>query len=221
MQLIHGVNIYEGFPYDKIPYKMHTWPQVYNPIFEAIISQIEPRVIIEIGTWLGGSALTMAEICKELDLDTTIICVDTWLGGYGEIKEGKYKELMYMKNGYPGLYWQFLANVLHRGLDNMIVPIANTSSIGARIIKDCGLKADIIFVDGSHLEEDVYRDMKDYYPLLRDENSQMFGDDLHSEPIERAVKRFCKDSNMSYCNIGNHFWTLEKSDDSDSDSSKE
>ncbi len=222
MQLIHGENVYENFPWEKIPYRMHTWPQSSAPIFEAIITEVKPKIIIEVGSWLGGSAINMAEICKEQEMnDTTIICVDTWLGGYGEISDPESKKHLFMRNGSCGIYWQFLANVCQKGHQDMIVPIQNTSIIGSKLIEDAGLKADVIFIDGSHLEEDVYSDMRAYHALLRDENSQMFGDDLHSPPVEKAVERFCKDFDLEYCNIGDHFWTVEKSDDSDSDADKE
>jgi hypothetical protein len=213
MQLIHGTDVYEGL--NSTP-MMHTWGQVNHHIFEAIISKVKPKLIIEIGTWLGGSAIRMADICKELKLDCTIICVDTWLGGYGELKSKDANQLRKV-NGWPHMYYTFLANVVEAGHQDMIVPFPNTSTIACKFIEDYGLKADVIYVDGSHLEEDVYRDLVQYTPLLRNKNSQMFGDDLHSPPIERAVSGFCEGSEYQYCNIDNHFWTLELADDADSD----
>src|ERR1035437_5216555 len=45
-----------------------------------IVEKVEPQIIIEDGSFLGQSAITMAKPCKNQGLQTTIFCVDTWLG---------------------------------------------------------------------------------------------------------------------------------------------
>ena len=50
-------------------------------IFPALIKQLKPSLIIEVGSWMGLSAANMATSCKALGLnDTAVVCVDTWLG---------------------------------------------------------------------------------------------------------------------------------------------
>jgi len=58
---------------------MVTWNSEL-PIFEELIKRNEPKRIIEVGSWLGGSAIRMAQICRDLGYDAKIICIDTWLG---------------------------------------------------------------------------------------------------------------------------------------------
>ena len=45
-------------------------------IFDALSGLVEPKIILEIGSWEGASTIAWANSCK----DSTIICVDTWLG---------------------------------------------------------------------------------------------------------------------------------------------
>src|ERR1019366_3995841 len=85
-----------------------------DPLFEIFIRQIKPKVIIEVGIWKGQSAITMAEACRTHRLDCVIICVDTWLGSEEHILKCR-KELR-PANGFPMLYYQFLSNVVHRGV---------------------------------------------------------------------------------------------------------
>lgn len=51
-----------------------------SPIFKYIINQVKPKLIVEVGSWMGQSACTMAAALKELNLDAAVICIDTWLG---------------------------------------------------------------------------------------------------------------------------------------------
>jgi hypothetical protein len=69
----------------------------------------------------------------------------------------------YWKHGYSTLYYQFLANVMHEGLPDYIVPVPTTSAICARWLQAQNLVSDIAYIDASHDEDDVYDDMKGYW----------------------------------------------------------
>lgn len=45
-------------------------------IYQQLIQDIKPKTIIEFGTYEGGSALWMKDVCKSLLLDTKIITID-------------------------------------------------------------------------------------------------------------------------------------------------
>ena len=66
-----------------------------------------------------------------------------------------------------GLYYQFLANICHKGVQDWIVPIPTTSTIGARWLEYHKLQADLVYVDASHDEDDVYDDLKNYWKVLK------------------------------------------------------
>ena len=184
---------YEGFDYKAVKRDMQGWGS-YHPVFEAAIKAIRPKLIVEVGTWKGASAIHMADLCKKLDLDTKILCIDTWLGTIESYTWRKKEPLIYnalnLKNGYPSLYYQFLANVCHTGFQDRILPLAQTSLIGARILHELGIKPDMIYVDGSHDYSDVKADLAAYFPLLR-KGGLMLGDDFESwGGVTRAVREF-------------------------------
>src|SRR5690606_34665652 len=126
--------------------------------------------------------LHMAEHLKRLDLDAAVLCVDTWLGGleHWEYRDNeKWGIGQYCDHGYPKLYYQFLANVLHAQLQDYIVPLPTASSVAARYLKRAGVVADVIYIDASHEEDDVYQDLVQYWDLLSSQGI-LFGDDWHS-----------------------------------------
>jgi cephalosporin hydroxylase len=45
-------------------------------IYQQLIQDIKPKTIIEFGTYDGGSALWMKDLCKSLSLDTKVITID-------------------------------------------------------------------------------------------------------------------------------------------------
>lgn len=161
----------------------------HSPIFRALVEETRPRIVFEVGTWLGASAINMAEAARDMGLKTKVYCVDTWLGAeefWNKYSHTSERDLL-LKNGYPQTYFKFLANVVEHGLQNFIVPVPNTSHIGAMILAHRRLKADLIYIDGSHDYEDVRGDIRDYMPLLN-EGGVMFGDDFGLGGVRRAVE---------------------------------
>ena len=162
-------------------------------------------MIVEVGTWKSASAVFFAQLMKDRGIDGAVICVDTWLGGFHSmpIRENKpniepgWEIEKYYKNGYPTLYYQFLANVVRKGLADYVVPIANTSVIAARWLAHHRIGADVIYVDGSHDEDDVYRDLLEYWKLLN-YNGVICGDDFKAcwYGVIAAVNRFAREHDL-------------------------
>jgi len=191
MKLLHSKNPYEDFDFRSYPFDAHGW-QSHTPAFRTLITQTKPRLIIEVGTWKGASALEMAARICELGLPTEIVCVDTWLGALefwtNQNDPTRYLSLQ-LKHGYPTVYYQFLANVCHQGFQERIIPFPQTSFIASLWFMHHGITADMIYIDASHEEKDVYEDLNQYWNILS-ENGVIFGDDYTWEGVRRAVNRF-------------------------------
>ena len=201
--------IYENL--EILPKKLYGW-QSEHAIFAKVIEMVKPSVIIEVGTWVGASAIHMAKECKKRNLSTKIYCVDTWLGAeefWTRFAHTEERSLC-LKNGYPTIYYQFLSNVVHEGMQDVILPFPNTSTAGAKYFQFKNIKADLIYVDGSHLEEDVYSDMKNYYPILND-GGIIFGDDYtpYWDSVRRAVSRFCNDFSLKFFVEDEKWWIVK------------
>jgi predicted O-methyltransferase YrrM len=191
---------------ELLPYDCQGWGGTL-PIFSELISTVKPRLIIEVGSWKGQSAITMAKTVKELKLDCKIICVDTWLGAleFWDWEKHTPERNLLQKNGYPQIYYQFLSNVVHDNVQDIITPFPNTSSIAARYFKNQKVTADLIYIDASHDEEDVYLDIQNYIGLLSP-HGIIFGDDyIGWDGVNKAVNRFIKDHNKKLETSGIHW----------------
>jgi len=195
MQLsdLHAIN-----PYDRLNLKAHPadvrgWGSD-APIFAELIGRIAPRLIIEVGTWKGASAIHMADTCKRIGMPATIVCIDTWLGAvefWDDQQDDERYQSLRLRHGYPRVYYTFLANVVRAGHQDTIIPFPTTSLIGARWLAKRQVQADLIYLDASHDEDDVLADMRAYWPLLRP-GGVLFGDDrLTFLDVDRALSTFC------------------------------
>jgi predicted O-methyltransferase YrrM len=181
-------NPYTGFEAEKFPVDTQGWNS-NHPFFESIIAGLRPARIIEVGTWKGGSAINMAKQCRALGLETEIICIDTWLGASEHVLFQEFRRSLNYKNGYPQLYYTFMANVLAEGLENVITPFPMASLNAAVILKTLNIKADFIYIDAAHEYELAYADAAAFWPLLGD-NGLMLFDDYGYSGVTKAVCRF-------------------------------
>lgn len=210
MSMIHGRNPYDGFVPETASLDGVVLDSGANVgSLQRLVSENRPRVIIEIGSWRGSSAINMA---RKIDADGVIVCVDTWLGSIDFIEDhghSRYHQLR-LKNGYPQVYFTFLSNVINSGQHDKIVPFPNTSSTAYRKLMQCDVKADMVYVDGSHEEEDVYDDISNYWNLLRDPAASiMVGDDYGShDGVRVAVNRFAEEKGLDIESIDG-LWRLK------------
>lgn len=204
-----------GTPYAGFPYQSYELDLQGNPapaVLRPLITSLHPQVIVEVGSWKGDSALHMGELVHELSLDAAVVCVDTWLGSLehltGAVQGWDLRP--YLRHGYPTLYYQFLANVMHRRCEDVIIPLANTSGNAARWLIRQQITADLIYVDGSHEEDDVYRDVCEFWRLLRP-GGAMAGDDWHAywPGVICGVSRFAREQDLSV-QTREQQWVLEK-----------
>jgi len=213
MRAIHPVNPYQGFDTAGFRYDVQGWNSE-RQVFKDLIDQVCPQLIIEIGSWKGASAIFMGEHLRQKNSSCLILCVDTWLGGLDSCpapkNSSRYTALKH-KQGYPTLYYQFLFNVIDRRLTDRIIPFPQTSSIASRWLKQNRVEADLIYIDGSHDEEDVYLDLVHYLELVK-KGGVLFGDDYRDAAtgVKAAVDRFAGERSLAVAMKEDQFWMISK-----------
>ena len=186
---LYEKNPYDGFSED-LKLDIQGWGTNKSTL-NGLIDEIKPYLIIEVGTWKGQSAINMANHVKKTGMDCKIVCVDTWLGSLEHIRT------MPLKNGYSTLYYQFLFNVKETENTDIIIPFPNTSAVAFQWFEKNNIKADIVYIDGSHNYEDVYYDITHYYKLVRG-GGILCGDDFKWRGVEMAVNHFCNYDDGKY-----------------------
>ena len=132
---------------------------------------------VEVGSFLGKSAVFMAvEIInsgKRIKFD----CIDHWKGS----EEHYDNENIDTEN----LYEKFLENI--QPVKGVINPVRAESVVASKLYKPNSL--DFIFIDASHDERSVREDLTYWMPRLK-ENGMIAGDDIDNEGVVNAVKWF-------------------------------
>lgn len=160
--------------------------------FEEVVTQLRPSLIVEIGTWIGGSAMWMGEAVKKLNLDTEIVCIDTFLGSvehWGDVSKFNFK------NGRPNIYQQFLSNIIHQEMTDIITPFPIDSHNGLLFLKKNNIQADLIYVDGAHDYDSVCQDLVGAAQILKP-GGWILGDDYMHPPVRRAVNYIFGENNV-------------------------
>ena len=163
-----------------------------HPVFEKVITIVRPKLIIEVGSWKGRSALAMADIVKRDRVDAEIVCVDTWLGSpehWLKVQQEWYTSLQIL-NGFPRLYQTFLANVVSQRQCDVITPFPSTSENAALILDRLNIRADVCYIDAAHEYASVMRDLEAYWMLLAGDGV-LIGDDYgHWPGVTQAAQDF-------------------------------
>ncbi|WP_287284350.1 class I SAM-dependent methyltransferase, partial [Okeania sp. SIO2G4] len=198
---IYVENPYNGFDFKQYKMDLQGWNGKHK-VFAEMIPTVNPKIIIEVGVWKGQATVHMAEIATKADPKAIVISVDTWLGSPEHWNPQRPDNIflsLQLKHGYPGMYYQFLANVMWKGLENNIIPLPQTSTNAAIILKRLGVKADLIHIDAGHEFESVYLDLVNYWDLLT-EGGVLIGDDfIPGWPgVKSAVEQFCSERNLKF-----------------------
>jgi len=215
MKLIHGYDVYHNFDFHKYRHRVHGW-NVNPDLYEMLITRIKPKVIIELGSWLGASAISMAKIIQNLGYDTKIICIDTWLGSleFIGLHDADWQRTLMSTYGYPDVYRQFLSNILYEEVSDIIIPFPNTFEHACGWLTSKHIKTGLIYSDGHNSMDSVYNDLTYAWPLL-DNNGIVFGDDLKNigwPGIKMGLNKFCINYDTKYSEIDKHpdFWMIKK-----------
>ncbi|NGX31278.1 MAG: hypothetical protein K940chlam8_00644 [Chlamydiae bacterium] len=184
-------------PYRSInvlPFDGHGWFASANQRnLQRFIATKDPKVIVELGSWLGTSTRFMAKLIAD---DAVVYAVDHWLGNIQIDHQPQHAKK------YPELFQLFLSNVIHENLTHKIVPVRMKTSEAAKALN---VKADLIYIDAAHEEESVFTDIMDWFPKLK-EDGIMCGDDWTWDSVRKAVFRANEQLHLKVCHEGNFWW---------------
>lgn len=156
--LFKGKSPYEAIDPASVPDDCKGWGSE-DPFLEEIIRTVRPSTVLEIGSWKGGSAIHMARCARREGIATEIICADPHVGSPGLWLANP--EAMYTTpTGECGTYTIMLANIKRAELTDLITPFRATSSVVTSVMRQQGLCADLIYIDGSHDAIDVEADLR-------------------------------------------------------------
>lgn len=204
--------LYDGFV--PLPMDVAGWVRDAS-VLESFVREVRPRVIVEVGSWKGASTIVLGQAAKRLGLDCKIYCIDTWLGGIEFWTDKAHKpdcDLM-LQHGYPQAHRQFLSNIVHAGLQDLVIPLPMTSSIGVSWLAFNAIRPDLVYIDGSHDYFDVFDDVRKYYWRAKP-GAVIFGDDYGNseyESVRNGVDDAARVLGRKVTTRGNGwYWAIKK-----------
>ena len=132
---------------------------------------------VEVGAFLGRSAVFMAVEIINSGKNIKFDCVDHWEGS----EEHNDNDEVNLER----LYEDFLENI--KPVKGVINPVRGNSIEVSKLYKPNSL--DFVFIDASHDEDTVKADLAYWMPRVK-EDGVIAGDDLNNEGVANAVKWF-------------------------------
>lgn len=162
-----------------------------QPLFGDICRLVKPSSVLEIGSWMGASSIAWAEAAKDLQPQSVVYCVDTWLGSVEHFlsscgEEWNLDKLSLSDYG-PTFFDDFLRNVWDSGLQDRIVPFRAASSSALPFFAQQGLAFDVVYVDGAH---DTHSVLSDVAGALKVTSKQglVCGDDFGWRSVRNGLR---------------------------------
>lgn len=178
----------EVLPFNTLSFYMNV-SQMQN-----LLKETQPKVVVELGSWLGASTRHIAQILPE---ESIVYAVDSWQG-----------EAPKLLKDSPPLYDQFLSNVIHAGLTHKIFPLRMSTLEAIKVFEREGIQPDLIYIDPSHIENDLYQELQAYFPLIKGRGI-LCGDDWLWEAFKSVIEQFANENNL-HVEASHNFWVLRE-----------
>jgi hypothetical protein len=173
MEKLYGNDVWAGFSPRAGKSKVQGW-NGNHPSLSRLASSPGPKIVADVGVWKGQSTINMAKAMKQKRIDGVVIAIDTFLGSPEHWAPGQ--NLFERDHGLPDLYWTFLSNVISEGVADYVIPMPQTSTTAASVLKKLEISINIAHVDAAHEYREVLQDADDYWAIIQD-GGYIIGDD--------------------------------------------
>uniref|UniRef100_A0ACD5XU19 Uncharacterized protein n=1 Tax=Avena sativa TaxID=4498 RepID=A0ACD5XU19_AVESA len=192
-KLFDGESPYASFPPAHTEALLH--PAAARPrgwgstgaVFADLIEEVRPDTIVELGAFLGASALHMAAVARNLSLSPAILCVDDFRG-WPAFRGRFRRDVPAQRHGDALLLPQFMANVVAAGAADRVLPLPFSTASTLAALCRWGVYADLIEVDAGHDFHSAWADINLAWAVLRP-GGVMFGHDYFTAADDRGVRR--------------------------------
>lgn len=216
-KLFDGESPYASFPPEHTAALLH--PASARPrgwgstgaVFAELIEEVRPDTIVELGAFLGASALHMAAVARNLSLSPAILCIDDFRG-WPAFRDRFRRDVPAQRHGDALLLPQFMANVAAAGEAERVLPLPFSTASTLTALCHWGVYADLIEVDAGHDFHSAWADINLAWAVLRP-GGIMFGHDYFTgaddHGVRRAVTLFAKVKGLTVRPHGQH-WILSR-----------
>mmetsp|Transcript_145170 Transcript_145170/g.251340 ORF Transcript_145170/g.251340 Transcript_145170/m.251340 type:complete len:312 (-) Transcript_145170:10-945(-) len=162
---------------------------------------------LEVGSFIGNSAITTAAEIKTMGMETGVVCVDPFTGDvdmwlkthpmHRHGGPGSWDFLFMDDNGMVNIYETFLANVHHAGHHDIVLPIRATSIVGMRLFEQLKRNGrfsqypEVIYLDSAHEKNETLLELHTAWRILQP-GGVLLGDDWRWKAVREDVLKFAR-----------------------------
>ena len=158
-------------------YEISGYCRYYKFYMDIAYTAQDGDIFVEIGSFLGQSSAIMGHMIKYLNKDIKFHCVDLF-------KTSDFSDPIHFDHVNGDFYQTFLDNMKNANIDN-IISHQMSSKEASRLFEDNSLK--FVFLDASHIYEDVCNDIKYWWPKI-ESGGVLGGDDYDWIDVSLAVE---------------------------------
>jgi hypothetical protein len=186
----------------------------YEAVYDHAVSIAKHNSkFVEVGTWLGKSAIYLANLIKQSNKNIQFYTVDTCTGVPNDsIKleqdhSVNFKPTIDSEGGNTARL--LIQNIYDCGVQDFVIPIITNSVKASRMFEDGSL--DFVFIDASHNYFEVKKDLHCWWPKIKVGGLLMGHDyDNNFPEVVRAVNEFFNKNNYDAQMIQNNTWGMIK-----------
>ncbi len=161
-----------------------------------LVRESKPRVIVEIGSYLGASSSFMARAAQAAAPNCRLYCVDTWQNDA-------------MPEGHRDTFAEFSRNT--QSHQSMIQTVRQKSDDAAKGFDE---KIDLLFIDGDHEYAGVKLDWESWSPHLRENATVVMHDVGWAPGVQRVVDESILPVSSDIGRLPNLFWSTVRAESS-------
>ena len=212
MKTLHGDNIYNDPQLQQMLTQWHIKEEfgAISPLqnmtsLREFVVATKPKLFVEVGVFRGATSVAVAKMFDELTESTPqmassfIISIDSWLMDLEFVWSGISKRKLKKSQrdhfyghrvaGHQMMYFEFLTNVIKSSVSHRIVPLPSASSNAVYTLLSLALCPDVVYLDASHANPDVYVDLVGLWLVLRP-GGLIVCDDYNIPAVHQAVAAF-------------------------------
>jgi len=138
------------------------------------------QIVIEVGSWHGRSSCAIAD---NLPPKARLFCIDTWQGSISE-RETNHASAALLDGDHA--FDQFCRNMFDHIATGRVIPLRMHSHHAAKLLMERSVRAELIFIDAGHEQDEVRSDIYDFLPL-RAQGGILSGHDYWHGDVPREI----------------------------------
>lgn len=170
----------------------------HGELILALLEQHRPRVVVELGSWRGASAIAMARVVRQWG--GTVTCVDTWTG---DAFQGGAGYLDQTPRTEPVMVGECAGNLVAAGVSASVrLIVAPTVEAAATWTEPI----DFLYIDADHEFAAVLADLQAWVPHVAP-GGMMAGDDYENPSfpgVHLAWNYFALETGLACQRVANH-----------------